>query len=224
MLASYVGLRLCGQLRPWEYALAVVAGLGLLWQLYSIAPYTTLYPTQMLESHAKDDSSRISLLAYNVLFDNRNVEALRGLIRDNNPDVILLSETSQWWLEQLEGLEDGYPYTLFQPQENGYGMLLYSRLELEDPEIRFLIEPEIPSIRTKVRLRSGTVVTLYGIHPRPPGTHRPDEDKDTGIEEDEEKEADEREDSDKRDAELLSVAKEAKRTWRLTCHRRGRFQ
>ena len=141
------------------------------------------------------------------------MEALRNLIRETDPDLILLSEPTQWWLEQLDGLEDDYPYTLFQPQENHYGKLLYSRLELENPEIRFLIEPDIPSVRTKVRLRSGTVVTLYGVHPRPPGLRRPDEEKGGGIEEDDgvEDEEGEREDADMRDAELLLIAKEVKK-------------
>ncbi len=209
-LAGYAALHFCGPLRPWEYALSAVVGLGLVWQIYSIAPYTMFYPSQMSESHAEDNSNRISLLVYNVLYDNREVEALRDLIRDNDPDIILLSEPIQWWLERLDGLEDDYPYTVFQPQENHYGMLLYSKLELENPEIRFLIEPDIPSIRTQVRLRSGTVVTLYGVHPRPPGLQRADNEKVSGIEEDEggEDEDGERDDSDMRDAELLSVAKE----------------
>lgn len=211
-LAGYAVLRLCGRLRPWEYALGAAVGLGLVWQLYSIAPYTAFYPRQMAQSRAEDNSNRISLLVYNVLVDNREVEALRDLIRQNDPDIILLTEPTQWWHEQLDGLEDDYPYTLFQPQENHYGMLFYSRLELEDPEIRFLIEPEIPSIRTKVRLQSGTVVTLYGVHPRPPGIQRPEEKKGSGIEEakGEEDEDGERQDSVMRDAELLSVAKEVK--------------
>jgi endonuclease/exonuclease/phosphatase (EEP) superfamily protein YafD len=211
-LAGYGALRLYGPLRPWEYALIAAAVLALVWQLISIAPYTMFYPREMPDSRAKDDSNRISLLAYNVLSDNRDVEALRNFIRDTDPDVILLSEPNQWWLEQLDGLEDDYPYTLHQPQENHYGMLLYSRLELVNPEIRFLIEPGIPSIRAQVRLRSGTLVTLYGVHPRPPGLEAPDKDKDSGSEEaaGEEGEDGDREDSDMRDAELLLVATEAK--------------
>ncbi|MGD7033575.1 endonuclease/exonuclease/phosphatase family protein [Methylotuvimicrobium buryatense] len=211
-LVGYAVLHLYGPLRPWEYALAAMVGLGLVWQLYSIAPYTAIYSKEMSDSHAVDDSNRISLLIFNVLSDNREVAALRDLIRDNDPDIILLSEPTQWWLEQLAGLEDDYPYTLFQPQKNHYGKLLYSRLELENPEIRFLIEPEIPSIRTKVRLRSGAVVTFYGVHPRPPGPKRADDGEDGGVEEEDEKENEdgEREDSDMRDAELMLVAKEVK--------------
>ena len=201
-LTGYAALRLFGPLQKWEYALAGVVGLALIWQLIYIAPYTPLYPKQMSDSPADDDSSRISLLIYNVLYDNREVEALRDLIRDTNPDIILLSEPTQWWFDQLDGLEEEYPYTIFQPQENHYGKLLYSRLELIDPEIRFLIDPKVPSILTRVRLRSGTVVTLYGVHPRPPGLKAPDEDNESGEGEGE------REDSDMRDAELLLIAKE----------------
>lgn len=219
-LAGYAVLRFFEPLQAWEYALAAVVGLGLVWQLQSIAPYTVLYPKDMSDSDAEIDSNRISLFIYNVLSDNREVAALLELIRDKNPDIILLSEPTQWWREQLHGLEEEYPHTLFQPQDNQYGMLLYSRLELEDPEIRFLIEPDIPSIRTKVRLRSETVVTLYSVHPRPPGPKRPENGEKGGAGEndgeenndgEEENKEGEREDSDKRDAELMLVAKEVKK-------------
>lgn len=56
------------------------------------------------------------------------------------------------------------------------------------------------------------VVTLFGVHPRPPGIKIPDEETDDDIGEDEgdEDEEDEREDSDLRDAELLLVARDVK--------------
>lgn len=197
-LVGYVALSLWRRLRPWEYTLAAAVAFALVWQLFSILPYTSFYTKEMSDSSDQDDSNRISLLIYNVLSDNRKVEALRNLIRDTDPDVILLSEPTQWWLDQLNELENYYPYVLQQPQENHYGMLLYSRLELVNSEVRFLIESETPSLRTQVRLRSGTLVTLYGVHPRPPGLKRPK------VEEDD------REDSDMRDAELMLVAKEVK--------------
>ena len=209
-LAGYAVLRFYGRLRPWEYVLTALVGLALVWQLIYIAPYTVFYPKQMSDSHAEADSNRISILIYNVLYDNREVAALRDLIRDTDPDIILLTETTQWWFEQLDGLENDYPHTLYQPQENHYGKLLYSRLELEDPEIRFLVEPEVPSIRTGVRLPSGVLVILYGVHPRPPGIKSPESEESGSIIEDEgETEGDgEREDSDMREAELLTIAKE----------------
>ncbi len=45
-LTGYAALRFFGRLRPWEHALAAGVGLGLVWQVISIAPYTVLYPNE----------------------------------------------------------------------------------------------------------------------------------------------------------------------------------
>jgi endonuclease/exonuclease/phosphatase (EEP) superfamily protein YafD len=66
---------------------------------------------------------------------------------------------------------------------------LFSRLELVNPEVRFLFDAAIPSIKTGIKLRSGAIVTLYGVHPRPPSVGQ---------------------DSTERDVELLLVAQEIK--------------
>jgi endonuclease/exonuclease/phosphatase (EEP) superfamily protein YafD len=68
-------------------------------------------------------------------------------------------------------------------------MALFSRLELIDPEVRFIFDDAMPSIRTEVRLRSGSLVSIYGVHPRPPAIQQ---------------------DSTERDIELLRVGYEIK--------------
>ncbi|MFN7138107.1 MAG: endonuclease/exonuclease/phosphatase family protein, partial [Limisphaerales bacterium] len=77
------------------------------------------------------------------------------------------------------------------------GMNLYSRFELVEPEWRYLVDPEVPSIRTGLELPDGKLVHFYGVHPRPPGLKRP--------------EINGREASTQRDAELVMVAKEIAR-------------
>lgn len=72
---------------------------------------TRFFPKQISDSRAEDNSNCISLLIYNVLYDNPEVEKMRDLIRDTDPNLILLSEPTQRWFEQLDGLEDDYPYT-----------------------------------------------------------------------------------------------------------------
>jgi endonuclease/exonuclease/phosphatase (EEP) superfamily protein YafD len=47
-------------------------------------------------------------------------------------------------------------------------MILYSRLPLVQSEVKFLVEPEIPSIHARLCLRSGALVELIAVHPRPP--------------------------------------------------------
>jgi hypothetical protein len=69
-------------------------------------------------------------------------------------------------------------------------MVLYSKLPLIDPEIRFLLKKDIPSIRTQIALPSGQYIWFYGIHSRPPSPT-------------------EAETTTRRDAELLIVGREA---------------
>lgn len=165
--------------------------LCLFYQGYMMFPYTPLARKQVQQSFNSTPESSFSLLFGNVLESNRNSERLREIIRKADPDIILTVETNGWWQEQLKEFEQTHPYIVHQPQENTYGMLLYSRLELVDPEVKFLLEDDIPSIHTRVKIRSGKEIELRCLHPRPPF---PTED----------------ESSTKRDAEILIVGKENK--------------
>lgn len=186
----------------WSRAYALVPILlfaALTWQLVRIYPYTALAAHQMEDATFENDAARqkadtVRLLIYNVRYDNRAVDELLETIDATDPHAILLVEPTTWWEGQLKSLEADYPHTILQPQDNHYGVLFYSRLGLVDPSVRFLVDDEVPSVHAKLRLPSGRLVTLYGVHPKPPGLKRPAD-------------AD-RQDSDQRDAELLIVAKE----------------
>lgn len=164
----------------------------LIYQGYMMYPYTPLSGKQVQQSENAVDGSGFSLLFANVLMDNREVTKLKEIISEADPDIILTVETNEWWKEQLAGFERTHPHTVQQPQENTYGMLLYSRLELLNPRVKFLVQEDVPSIHTRVRLPSGKEVELRCLHPRPPF---PTED----------------ERSTERDAELLIVGKETKK-------------
>ena len=70
--------------------------------------------------------------------------ALLRISHDADPDIIPAVETDQWWKEKLGEREKTYAFTVLQPQVNTYGMLLYSRLELLAPEVKFLVLDELP--------------------------------------------------------------------------------
>ena len=165
--------------------------LCLVYQLWRMWPYTPLHPRQVKRAEQKNDSRSLSLLIANVLETNRDIEKLCGFIRDRDPDIVLLVETDSWWEEQLREMEQARPHCLKQPQSNTYGMLLYSRLPLIDPQLRFLVQDDVPSIHTGLELPSGDQVWLRGLHPRPPAPGESTR-------------------STERDAELMIVAKELK--------------
>lgn len=186
LLAAYLGI--IGW-QNFEDKLVVAAlTLCIAYQLSRIARYTPVYPKQLKSVLERKPDASLSLLVSNVLTPNRESDALLDLIDKRDPDIVLAVETDDWWEARLDALETEYPYSLKHPLDNLYGMHLYSRLELVDPEILFLVEDDVPSMHATVVLRTGHNVDLYCLHPAPPSpTENPT--------------------SAERDAELLMVAK-----------------
>ncbi len=173
----------------WEYVIVIMLILSFVYQSIKIFPYTKLAKKQVKKTKRKDPDREISILVSNVLTTNTKYHKLLEHIEKRNPDLVLTLESDAVWELQLEKIENEYPYTVKIPQDNLYGMHLYSKLELEDVEVKYLISEEIPSIHGNVKLRSGEKVNIHCLHPKPPS---PSED-DT---------------STNRDAELLLVGKE----------------
>lgn len=141
-------------------------------QAAQIRPYTRFATKEVMSGEGEAD---LRILTANVLQQNRRTEVYKQLFDELQPDVILLTEPNARWAEDMAYLKSTYPYVVEKPQENTYGMILYSRLELIDPEVRFLVKDEIPSIKTRVRLKDGRVIWLYAVHPEPPASRKPDE-------------------------------------------------
>lgn len=160
-----------------------------LYQAYCMYPYTWLHAKQVQDSRNANPTSTLGVLCANVLMSNRNAPGLLRLIEENDPDLIVMAETDTWWLEALKPLMQTHPHHVLQPQDNTYGMLVFSRLELGDARVRFLVEEDVPSVHARLRLRSGQDVVLRCLHPRPPAPGESDSATD-------------------RDAELLLVGKE----------------
>ena len=147
---------------------SILAAAALGYQCWVFFPYTPLGTVQVLAAQSCADASRLTLLESNVQMTNEHAERLFDEIRNNQPDVILVEEVDAWWHEQLETLNDTYPYRQHYVTQNYYGIDLLSRYPLLDPTIVFPARSYDPAVFAGVRLPSGQVVFIYGIHPRPP--------------------------------------------------------
>ena len=176
-----------------DWVLLGALGLAVLYQLWRIYPYTPLHTVQSVQAEEGEvvDARSFRLVVTNVLMDNREGGKWLRTIRSARPDLIVAVETDAWWAEQARALEEEYPHRIEVPQDNTYGILVYSRWPLDDTEIRELVEENVPSVWTHVDLPSGDRVRLVFIHPRPP---RPDIPQSSSF----------------RDAELVLVAREVK--------------
>jgi endonuclease/exonuclease/phosphatase (EEP) superfamily protein YafD len=72
-------------------------------------------------------------------------------------------------------------------------MHLYSKLQLHDQEVSFLVEEDVPSIHVSIELRTGDRVRAHFVHPAPPSPTENTE-------------------STERDAELIIVARSVEKS------------
>jgi endonuclease/exonuclease/phosphatase (EEP) superfamily protein YafD len=174
-----------------EFVFVVGVAMNAGYLIYQIFPFTFLAKKSLLKAEKIDEKNDISIISSNVFQDNKNTAGCMKTLKKYDPDVILLLETDEFWNQGTKELADRYPHQVLIPIDNTYGMLLYSKFKLIDSKVRFLVDREIPSIKTKVELPSGQLIQLYCVHPTPPvpgeNTY-----------------------STERDKELLLVAKEVK--------------
>ncbi|HEU4455770.1 MAG TPA: endonuclease/exonuclease/phosphatase family protein, partial [Longimicrobium sp.] len=163
--------------RTWEWVLLAATAACFLWQAHKIFRYTPLAPVRVERSDlagkrrsgaGREGRPTFRLLISNVLMENTQHERLLKLVRDSDPDVVLAVETDDAWARAMEPLAKDYPHVVRQPQDNWYGLMLFSRLPLIDPRVEFLVQDDIPSVHTEVELEDGVRLTLHGLHPRPP--------------------------------------------------------
>lgn len=168
--------------------LICVAVLCLMWQLWWVLPYTLLWPKEVKTSCDDAPDLQLSILTSNVLTPNHNADALITQVEKHQPDILVTLESDQWWEDKLKVIEVEMPFSVKCPLDNLYGMHVFSRLPLNEAEICYLVEDDVPSIHTSIELRSGDKVRAHFLHPAPPSpTENPE--------------------SAERDAELIVVAR-----------------
>lgn len=163
------------------------AALG--WQMLQVASYFPGWPVTVPGADRCEPGKQIRLLNINVLQPNRDFAGVIRLIEEHDPDLVLLLETDSAWVQALRPVRERFPHQVVRPLPNTYGLILLSKLPLEGAQIRYLLQPHVPSVRAAIKLASGELVDFYGVHPEPPLPG---------------------DDSGERDAELVMVGREVR--------------
>lgn len=176
-----------------QWLLFAALSITLIFQLRMVLPYTKLWKKEVQSAKDKPEgeANQIRIMVSNVLTPNNQTQDLINLVNQKQPDILITLESDKKWEKALSVIEPDYPYTVKVPMDNLYGMHLYSKLELIDPEVKYLMVDDIPSIHTQLRLENGRVIWLYCLHPMPPSPTEADK-------------------STTRDAELLMVGRHIK--------------
>ena len=119
------------------------------------------------DNAAATGDTELKFLYANVQAKNQDHERLIDLINSERPDVILLQEVSAHWLEALQTLNAGYPFSYSEAREDNFGIAMWSRLPLasathvDSPPLGY------PTIIASARV-GGTDLMLIGTHPMIP--------------------------------------------------------
>jgi len=133
--------------------------------------YTALAPVEVVKARFASgtrDPSCFTVLGLNVYQHNRNYAATRALIEREQPDILLLMETDQPWIEALTPTLSSYPARLLRPIGNTYGLVFASRLPVTSMRTENIIDRDTPTVYAQLSTRDGQPFDYVGLHPRPP--------------------------------------------------------
>ncbi|WP_116108951.1 endonuclease/exonuclease/phosphatase family protein [Lewinella sp. IMCC34191] len=158
--------------RKWR-APAIALTLGLVAtiaiQSYDVLPYL-IGKKQVTDREAGsvDEGRTVGIMLANVLITNRKAQDFLEIVRERDPDMLLVMEVDDWWMTQLQPLADRYQHSMTYPTDNAYGMALYSKYPLSEAETKFFNLPDVPSFHATVSLPSGERFRFHGMHPVAP--------------------------------------------------------
>ncbi len=135
---------------------------------YRVWPYWGGAPVEMELAGTPGGAECPRVLWLNVKQSNDQYDRVAGLIAREQPDVVLLMETNQTWIDRLEPTLSSYSYRLDRPLDNTYGMAFATRLAVDSAQTVQNTSANTPTLYATLRMPDGALLALIGLHPRPP--------------------------------------------------------
>lgn len=116
---------------------------------------------------APTNSTVLRAISINVNTANKRYDLVKRYVDENSPDFLLLVEVDEGWLKGIAEIEQSYPYRTSHPQDDNFGIALYSKHKSDRCEVVYLSAAGIPSIIGDFEV-GGKRLTIIGTHPLPP--------------------------------------------------------
>ncbi|MCF6369892.1 endonuclease/exonuclease/phosphatase family protein [Rhizobium halophilum] len=150
---------------------------ALSYHVYKLYPYSErVAPAAVSRAECREGEALRSMVA-NVKRRNEDADVFLDQVAATDPDLLLIMETDAWWDQRLATLGGRYPHHLQSiPDDHAFfGMHLFSKLELIEPEFRFFFDADTPTPSHASSCRTGRYWGLWAfIRDRPsPGLSQP---------------------------------------------------
>lgn len=145
-----------------RYKLASLCAAAAVVNLWTFAPQY-LAPTAAADPGAGAPAMPLRAVTLNIMFYNDNARAVTRFLREQDPDVALITEVHRRWLVDLRDATRRYSHRIERPEERGLGIALYSRLPFERSEILHLADSPFPAVHAVIRV-GARPLHVIGVH------------------------------------------------------------
>ena len=100
---------------------------------------------------ADKNKNHITIGLFNVLTQNTNYESVYGLTDIKKPDIVILQETDDDWINALitKGINKEYPYSKIHTRRDNFGISIFSKYPM-NAEIELWDLRGVPVIKADV--------------------------------------------------------------------------
>jgi endonuclease/exonuclease/phosphatase (EEP) superfamily protein YafD len=112
-------------------------------------------------------ADRLRAMLINVHTKLGDPQRVSQVVRDEDPDILVLEEVSSRWMTELAWLNDHYAHRVTWPREDNFGIALFSKHPLLSSDVIFLGSGEVPTIVATVDTGQGHL-HVVATHPLPP--------------------------------------------------------
>ncbi len=103
-----------------------------------------------------------SLMSYNILAGREDKESTVQLLADQIPDILVVIEYEESWVEPLQTVANAYLYSILKPRTDGFGIAVFSKYPLSNTKVESVYEQGYPFVLTDIELPDRTVTLAAG--------------------------------------------------------------
>jgi len=143
--------------------------------LFAVFGLVNLFPLLPLFQGAAEEPLpgvvRLRAMLINVQINNQAYGKVDQMIREYDPDFLVLLEIDDTWLDKLSCLAERYPHHESRARYDCFGIALYSKYPLVSSETVRVCKGSLPSVLGRFE-SEGRRLALFGTHPLPPWGRR----------------------------------------------------
>lgn len=141
--------------------------------LLAVAAVVPLVGYWMPGSDAPANTAKsIKFIGWNLLWENTRHAEAKEWLKEQDADVVLLTECTEEWRHDLADLFGRYPHRISSERKGAEGMVLLSRYPLDPPDPEGLSEDEPKPWISSIMQAPDGPIRIIGLHPRVPRSGR----------------------------------------------------